>query len=227
MSKLKNYGTVIVDGSILLNPTDSYGWLSSGETNFYNYNSAIVKKDIIGKNLGCIYMDNNAILSVGGNINLKGQNNSKVTSGTTILDGVEEQNITNYNSPEFIIKNTTEGGVVFNSIISPSVLFDHKGNNFTLYNNGTGSTFVDYDGDGLLDNVDPHPTVPENEIDVCSDLNLDGKVDLLDLVRLKKILVGVEEDATNSADINRDGDANSYDLTFLIKLILAPAPKSE
>ena len=41
-------------------------------------------------------------------------------------------------------------------------LFDHKGNNFTLYNNGIGSTFTDYDKDGLFDNEDPHPIIHEN-----------------------------------------------------------------
>ena len=60
-----------------------------------------------------------------------------------------------------IIDNQSEEGVVFSNAINVSTLFDHKGNAFTLYNSGNGSTFNDYDGDGLKDNEDPAPTVYE------------------------------------------------------------------
>ena len=50
-------------------------------------------------------------------------------------------------------------GISFSKAINVTTLFNHKGNPFSLYNNGNGSSFVDYDGDGLNDNVDPNPTV--------------------------------------------------------------------
>ncbi len=74
------------------------------------------------------------------------------------LIGTEKQNISHLTAPTIIIDNESEQGVYFNSAINPNRLFNHKGNKFTLYNNGTGSTFVDYDGDGLLDNEDMEPT---------------------------------------------------------------------
>lgn len=81
--------------------------------------------------------------------------------GIVILAGTEAQTV----KPDadylntLIIENTSTEGVTFKCGIKVNRLFDHRGNNFTLYNNGSGSTFVDYDGDGLKDNVDPEPTV--------------------------------------------------------------------
>ena len=52
------------------------------------------------------------------------------------------------------------------------------------------------------------------------DLNGDGKINLKDIVRLKKILAGLDESAGASADVNNDGETNSLDLTALRKYIL-------
>ena len=76
-----------------------------------------------------------------------------------VFDGFAKQNVSKLSAPMITIKNDSDDGVIFNSRISSFVLFDHKGNNFTLYNDGSDSNFVDYDGDGLKDNVDPEPTV--------------------------------------------------------------------
>lgn len=62
------------------------------------------------------------------------------------------------------ITNTSSEGVVFASPILVTTLFDHHQNNFSLYADGEGSTFPDYDGDGLKENVDPYPTIPGNEL---------------------------------------------------------------
>ena len=51
------------------------------------------------------------------------------------------------------------------------------------------------------------------------DINGDGKTDLKDIVRLKKILAGLDESGT-SADVNGDGEVNSLDLTIFKKYIL-------
>ena len=82
-----------------------------------------------------------------------------ITNGQMIFNGNYQQLARNLKAPTIILENKSETGVVFTTSISPSVLFNHNGNKFTLYNNGSGSTFVDYDGDGLKDNVDPYPTV--------------------------------------------------------------------
>lgn len=87
------------------------------------------------------------------------------STGTIEFAGTAQQEVSLPRAYNIEISNTSNEGVVFTSKISVSNLFDHKGNAFTLYNNGTGSTFVDYDGDGLLDHLDPHPTIPENEIE--------------------------------------------------------------
>ena len=107
---------------------------------------------------GKLIMNNSsAILTVSGNLIFASL--SSVSAGKLILNGNTKQTVKFINVPTIVIENNSEDGVVFNSTISPSVLFDHKNNNFTLYNNGTNSIFVDYDKDGMLDNVDPYPTV--------------------------------------------------------------------
>lgn len=87
------------------------------------------------------------------------------TSGnhTIIADGNSKQTV-KFGAPSsyerfatFVIENKCDDGVVFASKISVTKLFNHNQNNFTLYNNGTGSSFPDYDGDGMKDNVDLYP----------------------------------------------------------------------
>lgn len=51
------------------------------------------------------------------------------------------------------------------------------------------------------------------------DLNCDNEVNVKDLVRLKKILVGLADNDSN-ADVNFDGIVNAHDIAFLKKLIL-------
>ena len=87
---------------------------------------------------------------------------------TTVFSGNKKQTIS-FSKPsngarfnKLILSNDSSNGCEFISTINVTVLFDHKGNPFTLYNNGIGSAFVDYDGDGMLDNVDPYPTDPNN-----------------------------------------------------------------
>lgn len=54
--------------------------------------------------------------------------------------------------------------------------------------------------------------------DYC-DVNIDGNVNILDLVRLKKITSNLA-DATVKSDINRDESHNGSDLTLLRKYLL-------
>ena len=63
-------------------------------------------------------------------------------------------------APTLIIKNKSADVVHFITPITVKTLFNHNGNHFTLYNNGSGSVFVDYDGDGVLDNIDSYPIDP-------------------------------------------------------------------
>ncbi len=153
MTTLKNFGKLEIDGSLLLNNQNTTG---RRETKFCNYGVADIIGDVLGKYNSYFYMSGEAVVTVSGDINLKGSSYCKVTSGTTILNGCETQTITNYTCPTIIIENTAEEGVVFNSAIAPTVLFNHNGNKFTL---NAGGTFTDYDGDGLKDDVDPVPTV--------------------------------------------------------------------
>ena len=81
----------------------------------------------------------------------------------TILSGDKKQTVifdrTYYNCfNTLILANESEEGVVFDSSVKVTHLFDHRQNKFALYDNGKYSSFVDYDGDTLKDNVDPNPT---------------------------------------------------------------------
>ena len=57
----------------------------------------------------------------------------------------------------------------------------------------------------------PRPTI--------GDVNFDNEVNLKDVVRLKKLLVGNPDNDSN-ADVNFDGIVNALDIAFLIKLLL-------
>ena len=136
----------------------------SGTSDYYaylkNYGKLSVGGDLTVGNTG-YYRDTEAsTLVLKKNVSI----NSSI-KGTVVFDGDEQQSADIYSAGVIEINNTSSNGVVFARTISISKLFDHKGNSFTLYNNGSGSTFVDYDGDGLNDNVDPHPTIKESEIE--------------------------------------------------------------
>ena len=106
-----------------------------------------------------LYQQNDeAVLRIGGNYTNGFPARSYITAGTVVLDGEIQQIIQNLCASAVILENGSEEGVVFSTSISPSTLFNHNGNKFTLR---AGGTFVDYDGDGLKDNVDPHPTIHE------------------------------------------------------------------
>jgi len=136
----------------------------SGTSDYYaylkNYGKLSVGGDLTVGNTG-YYRDTEAsTLVLKKNVSI----NSSI-KGTVVFDGDEQQSADIYSAGVIEINNTSSNGVVFARTISISKLFDHKGNSFTLYNNGSGSTFVDHDGDGLNDNVDPHPTIKESEIE--------------------------------------------------------------
>lgn len=111
---------------------------------------------------GTLTMDQDgSVLRVNGDFSI----DCTLTAGTVVFNGTEQQTVTKLKAcSTVILENESKGGVVFNSAIAVSRLFDHKGNTFTLYNSGRGSTFVDYDGDTMLDHVDPEPTVKAKEI---------------------------------------------------------------
>ncbi len=54
------------------------------------------------------------------------------------------------------------------------------------------------------------------------DLNGDGKVDLLDLVKFKKIIAGVDQPSYLPLDFDGDGDETAKDMIILMNIILAP-----
>ena len=86
----------------------------------------------------------------------KGSHQS-IMKGNVYFDGDKKQTIEKLSASTVVINNTSVDGVVFITRIHIYKLLDHKGNNFSLYD--SSSTLVDYDGDGLKDNVDPEPTV--------------------------------------------------------------------
>ena len=99
--------------------------------------------------------DEGAVLKIGGDASLY-STYCNITAGKVIFNGTEQQTISGLRAGHIILENESEFGVVLSTSISPNLLFDHRGNNFTLK---SGGTFVDYDGDGLKDNVDPYPTI--------------------------------------------------------------------
>ena len=163
--EIEENATLIVNGNVSFRPIHYNGGIINNGTLIFNGENNYVK------------LYNNATTVVNGNfsgriiqelsdakIHFRGDasadSHSTVTGGTFIFDGEEMQNVSRVEVPIIIIENKSNEGVVFNTSINVSKLFNHNGNNFTLYNNGNGSTFVDYDGDGVLDNLDADPIDP-------------------------------------------------------------------
>ena len=61
---------------------------------------------------------------------------------------------------------------------------------------------------------------PEETVQKPYDVNVDGKVNILDMIVLKKIISKEYRETLNS-DINSDGKHNSADLTLLRQKLLA------
>ena len=83
-----------------------------------------------------------------------------------VFDGTTKQEISNLSAKTVLIENPSSEGVVFETSILVSKLFNHKGNSFSLIN---GGTLPDYDDDGLKDHLDPQPMCyvefDESEVD--------------------------------------------------------------
>ena len=142
-----NNGNVKVTGNIISHYDNIYSYIE-------NNGLLEVEEDI---DVSVITMaQEESILKIGGNLNCA--STSSVKNGTVIFDGREQQmvNISRLAPKQIKIMNTCDGGVIFTKSVTTTVLFDHHGNKFTL---NAGGTFVDYDGDGMKDNVDPEPTV--------------------------------------------------------------------
>lgn len=146
-----NYGEMNVSGDV------TGGGGSGGRTRFYMTKSSAVLR--VGGDLYFYHEYDVGAFSVVKSIDFVA---SKLTGGTLILNGKGKQTVDGLSAAKVILENTSASGVEFATTIAVSSLFDHKGNHFSLTNQRLVSTFADYDGDGLKDNVDPHPTVGEN-----------------------------------------------------------------
>jgi len=159
-------GNIIINGELTI--TESV----VGNITITNNGMLKIAKDIdmftSSADYGYLTMnEEDAVMRIGGNIETRDCSYFKMTSGKIVFDGCEKQTISDvweqiHTMPTVIIENQSEEGVIFEVPIKITTLFDHKGNNYTLLNNGNSSNFVDYDSDGLKDNVDPHPTIHEN-----------------------------------------------------------------
>ncbi len=125
---------------------------------------------------GNISINEAARLSNRGGLNIKGnfksyEYNCCIVGGNAaiVFSGKEAQEVSNLWATVIILENQSDAGVVFTNAVKSSVLFEHNGNNFTLCNNGSGSSFVDYDGDGIKDNLDLQPMVYNENQDELSD----------------------------------------------------------
>lgn len=143
----------------------------------------------------------------------------KPTAGTIIISGNKPQRLQLSSAHTVIIENSTDEGVSFTDYITVTNLFDHKGNNFTLCDSGRNSSFVDFDGDTMPDNLDPEPTVFDKKVyynTVCN-INGDDVTNVKDLVRMKKMLA--ESSENTIYDIDKDALVTANDM-LIIRMVL-------
>jgi len=155
-SALRVNGELVVNGDI-----SGSGSCTNNGLLDVNGNISVTSGFSYGTQFGSFYMSMpDSILRVSGDFTTESLSQScYIDGGSVVFDGDKKQTVSGIDAPIFIIENASDEGVVFGNKITPDILFDHKGNVFTLYNDGDGSVFADYDADGLKDNIDPFPTV--------------------------------------------------------------------
>ena len=78
---------------------------------------------------------------------------------------------------------------------------------------------IDYYTRNEINSAAADITLTANSFEKYGDVNLDKETDLRDLVRLKKITIGVEEE-TVPADMDADGDILAVDVVLLVQRIM-------
>ena len=129
--------------------------------------------------------------------------------------GLQVINCMSGNAYTIILENRSDEGVVFKKNLYIKTLFDHRRNNYSMT---AGSTFVDYDGDGIKDNEDPIPTV------ITGDIFIDDSINGRDANLLSRVISGnpdpsMTDESYIAADVNGDGQTNGKDANILAKMI--------
>ncbi len=141
----------------------------------------------------------------------------KISGGTVTFDGAGLQTVSNLSCAVLILDNPSKEGIVFTKKLQISKLFDHRQNVFTV----SGSTsFVDYDGVGQKDNVDPYPASVYNN-GVWGDADGDGEFTNADLTLAIRLVSGWHDNGTAlyMADANADRRTNNRDIIALVQKI--------
>lgn len=113
-----------------------------GDTNFTSISSTVSKMDT-----GTIELLGN--YTSASSVSFPTNSQTKVK-----LSGDTKQTVTATSIPILELANTSEEGVEFMNKISVLILFNHNNLQYVLH---SGGTFVDYDRDGVNDNLDQYP----------------------------------------------------------------------
>lgn len=103
---------------------------------------------------GNFYPGPSSVLYVGGDYYVSSYGS---TGGTVIFDGEQKQTSSALYCDKLLLENTSVQGVAISSLVCTR-LFDHKSNVFTFEST---PTCADYDRDGILDHLDPEPTLKD------------------------------------------------------------------
>lgn len=164
---IEDGGTLNVNGDFYV---EGDAWFDTKTVELIINGTVLIKGNMSFTGYSLLTMEENSgYLVVGGNYKYD-PGNSKVTDGTIVLNGDVYSNTQFTGNNTVILKGSSEqrirakqlstliinnsNGVIFENRVIISTLFNHNGNLYTLNN---GGSFVDYDDDGLLDNVDPYP----------------------------------------------------------------------
>lgn len=158
-ARFDNYGTFKVSGDVLINAAV----LGSPGVELNNYGTMWMHTLNLETTSRYTAQSDEAILYVSGDINWNNNTHypKEGIGGILVFNGTEQQTTTVTRYSTVLLRNTSLAGVYFSTYSTScgiSKLFDHFGNNYSIYRSNY-FTFVDYDGDGMKDNVDPQPTV--------------------------------------------------------------------
>jgi len=218
-----------------LNPVSDDNSIGEGYIRYHSNDDRMViwYDDVIHWTSNQIYCDFQIILYSSGQIavnyrSIEGVSNDGATIGIINADGnigqeipFDELNFSNQLSllykfaPDWISLSQDEGGLGYGSTDNIIINIDMQG-----YDSGNYTSYIILESNASANIIIPIEV--QIEAFLLGDLNTDGEIDILDVVRLVTLILNYDGTSYELivSDLNEDGDVNIMDIILLVQIIL-------
>ncbi len=147
---------LIVYGELKVTTLNVYG-VPYGDAIFENHGVVRAGGVSVNYSTAQLRQSEDATMYISGNFYMTNAKDTNIKMlGTVVYDGTTRQAISGGIAPTVILQNQ----VWFRCPVKATRLFNHNGYYYIL--DSTSNTFVDFDGDGLRDDEDNYPTIPND-----------------------------------------------------------------